>query len=637
VYASNHARFEQGFNYIADRAKIAGRQDEGVDIFKLVHDWMCEDTNKWLLILDNLDDAQYLLETESGEENQAPISTKATRPLLEYLPRCAWGSILITSRYKQAAQRLVYQCDIIDVNPMSSEQALALLKTKMVERQDENDVIKLAAVLENMPLAIVQAAAFISQKAPLYTAKKYLDLFETDERQRNFLLDYDSEQLRRGWGSTPSTLGTWKISFEHLQQVRPSAADLLALMSFFDRQGIPGFLLKTKIDSQSQDQRHNASWDREESPSRMEIDQEADTPNSEMDMSEMHFNDEDDVWESMLSDPEFSDDLSALRNFCLISVESTGVFEMHALVQLATRKWLEEKGKLEQWKQKFLDNLCAAFPSGDYDNWSKCQRLFAHAKSALAQPPKNTKSLETWAILLYNAAEYAASVGKVSDAILLAKKSMETREQVLGPEHKETLLSMRQLAQAYQLAGLEDDVEDLQLILLHFYRDEYGDDHIDTVISKSELAWTYTQQNRWDEAESLQIAVDKYTCEKLGYFHHESLGSMSALAKTYYNRYEIAAAQGFRYKPVGLLAEAERLHTFVSQVRSRDLTAYHPDTLISKSNLAATWKLQGKISQAMELMRECVLLGNDVFPPSHPDYTDFPTRLAQWEAEFPGY
>jgi hypothetical protein len=38
VHASNAARFEVSFRDIADRAKIAGRQNPQANIFKLVHD-----------------------------------------------------------------------------------------------------------------------------------------------------------------------------------------------------------------------------------------------------------------------------------------------------------------------------------------------------------------------------------------------------------------------------------------------------------------------------------------------------------------------------------------------------------------------------------------------------------------------
>ena len=40
-------------------------------------------------------------------------------------------------------------------------------------------------------------------------------------------------------------------------------------------------------------------------------------------------------------------DIVTLRNFCFISVDASGTnFEMHALVQLATLKWLDLSGKL---------------------------------------------------------------------------------------------------------------------------------------------------------------------------------------------------------------------------------------------------------------------------------------------------
>ena len=49
---------------------------------------------------------------------------------------------------------------------------------------------------------------------------------------------------------------------------------------------------------------------------------------------------------------------------------------MHGLVQLATRKWLEAHGQLEKWKQQFIRNLDAELPTGEYENWAKCQAAF---------------------------------------------------------------------------------------------------------------------------------------------------------------------------------------------------------------------------------------------------------------------
>jgi hypothetical protein len=76
-------------------------------------------------VLDNMDDAHFLLKA------QAASSKTAARPLREYLPHCKLGSILITTRNKEAALRLVEQRDLIVLEPISEAEALALLEKKL--------------------------------------------------------------------------------------------------------------------------------------------------------------------------------------------------------------------------------------------------------------------------------------------------------------------------------------------------------------------------------------------------------------------------------------------------------------------------------------------------------------------------
>ncbi len=58
------------------------------------------------------------------------------------------------------------------------------------------------------------------------------------------LLEHDGGDLRRDGASSNSVFTTWRISYDHIRSKRRSAADLLALMSFFNRQGIPEWILK---------------------------------------------------------------------------------------------------------------------------------------------------------------------------------------------------------------------------------------------------------------------------------------------------------------------------------------------------------------------------------------------------------
>jgi hypothetical protein len=204
VHASNAARFEQSFRDIADRVKIPGRQSPTANIFQLVHDWLCDERKgKWALILDNVDDAGFLVEARrTGQDGQtSSIESGNPRSLVLYLPQCLHGSILITTRSEDEALKLVEPRDIITVEPMSIQDALALFENKLGRDNngsDDGDVAaELLVALEFMPLAIVQAAAYILRRKPRYSVREYLQGFRESDRKRTSLLDYNGKQLRR--------------------------------------------------------------------------------------------------------------------------------------------------------------------------------------------------------------------------------------------------------------------------------------------------------------------------------------------------------------------------------------------------------------------------------------------------------
>ncbi|KAK0774234.1 hypothetical protein LTR91_022555 [Friedmanniomyces endolithicus] len=85
-----------------------------------------------------------------------------------------------------------------------------------------------------MPLALTQAAAYIPQRAPRCSSSE----------SALGLLDGEARDHRHDREATGSIARTWQIFFEHVQQVRPSAADLLGLMSFFKRQVIHASLIR---------------------------------------------------------------------------------------------------------------------------------------------------------------------------------------------------------------------------------------------------------------------------------------------------------------------------------------------------------------------------------------------------------
>ncbi|KAH7418642.1 P-loop containing nucleoside triphosphate hydrolase protein [Cadophora sp. MPI-SDFR-AT-0126] len=601
VHASNAARFEQSFRDVADRVKIPGRQNPTANIFQLVYDWLCDERKgKWALLLDNVDDAGFLVEARrTGQDGQTNgIESGNPRSLVSYLPQCPHGSIVITTRSEDEALELVEPRDIITIEPMRYEDALKLFETKLGGDDDSSDkadaTAELLVALEFMPLAIVQAAAYILRRKPRYSVREYLQSFRESDLKRTSLLDYNGKQLRRDKEAKNSIIVTWQISFDHIRKVRSSAADLLSLMSFFDRQGISDTLLQNRSEQMISRPDHRESADGNCVGS--------DTTDSDDD-------DKDFVSQSSMGD-KFEEDVSVLRNYSFISVNA---------MQLATRKWLEAHGQTERWKQQFIRNLCVVLPTGEYENWEKCQALFPHAQSAAAQRPKEPDSLPEWASVLYKAAWYAWRMGKGVETESMAVQAMKARKKIFGQEHNDTLSSMAMVGLAYKLRGKWADAEELEVQVMETRKTKLGADHPSTLTSMANLAATYWNQGRWSTAEELFVQVMETRKTKLGADHPSTLTSMANLASTYRNQ--------------GRWSDAEELDVQVMETSKTKLGADHPDTLSSMNNLAFTWKENGKETEAVRLMEECVRVQKRVLGLDHPDSISSCKTLDAWKAE----
>ena len=533
-----------------------------------MHDWLDDDRKgPWVIILDNVDDACYLVERRStGQDVQNNgIGSGNLRPLVEYLPQCPNGSILITTRSKNAALKLVKPRNIIAIEPMSQIDALALFRNKLGGNDGGHDAAQLVAELEFMPLAIVQAAAYISELAPRCSIRQYLQMFQKSDSKISSLLEYEAEELQRDSEAKNSIIITWQISFDHICEIRPSATDLLSLMCFFDRQGIPEALLR------SQSMQSNSLQDQNETDGDKHVNSDTNYDDDGNDEDD----DEDNLTQSSVSDG-FESDVAVLRNYSFVSVNADGItFEMHRLVQLATRKWLEAHGQQKKWEQQFIRNLDAELPTGEYENWVRCQTLSPHVQIAAAQKPKEQASLIDWASILFKAAWYALRMEKGIEAEKMSIEAMKVRQRILNREHNDTLESMAMVGLAYKIRGRWDAAEELEVQVMEIRKEKLGEDHLDTLRSIGNLASTYTNQGKWDAAEELEVQVMEMTKEKLGEDHPGTLATMNNLA--------------FTLKKTGRGTEAVRLMEECMQSKKRILGLDHPDTLSSCTSLAA-WK-----------------------------------------------
>ena len=548
VHGGTAERFEQGYRDIADAVHLPGRNDPNANILQLVHRWLRNEENgRWLMILDNVDDMAVFYSTQPQ--------------LATLLPQSSNGSIVITSRSLDVAQRLTgnfHSC--FEILVMSHNQACQLLQQKLGS-YDETYAGELARALDYMPLALTQAAAFINRRAPRMTMFKYLREFHENENKKGSLLNIDSGDLRRDPSATNSIVTTWQITFQQIQRERASAADLLSLISFFNPQSIPEWALQESV------------YTREAARS------------------------------------SFDEDVVVLRGYSLVKMTEDGrAFEMHPLVQYCTQTWLAAMSTSEDWRREFLRAMSRLYPSGEYENWGDCGELEPHIAAIVQERrPEEDGDAEWWAILLHNAAWYRFRRGRYTEAESMLRRAFETILALYGPEDHDTLASMQSLALVCTELGKIDEAEPLMRQNLETSERLLGEEHPHTLRSMHSYAGVLHDLARFDEAEQL-FRQSWETSRKvlvLGEDHHLTLACMGGLASA-------LSGQG-RHE------EAEPLQRQNLERRKTVLGPHHPHTLNSMDNLAFTLDALGKFETAEHLYQQALDLSSRVLGADHSD------------------
>jgi tetratricopeptide (TPR) repeat protein len=570
VHASSTTRFEQSYREIAFKARIPGYDDPKGDILVPVLRWLREKSNgPWLVILDNADDRAVFFDrpdNKSGNANPANSSC----PFINFIPQESHGMVLVTSRDKTVADHLVGDFSTpIKVDAFKALQSLEVLRTKVpVHTSEEPEALKLVKELDYIPLAITQAGAYIRQGAPRMTLQKYLSMFCKNNASQTTLLNSGAPDLRRDSEVPDAVISTWEISFIQIREQFLPAANLLSLLSLFNRQGIPKILIK---------------------------------PESHDDGSQSN-NDYD------LHDPEveFENAIVLLDAFSLVRAETNGdFFEIHRLVQVATRRWLESNGSIQKWKSDAIAKMADKMPNGEYENWKICAILLPHAKEIITYQAVNVESRLQRASVLENVGWYESAVGNFDIAVQMREESLNVRRQFLHEDDSLVLSSMANLASTYRNQGRWKKAEELEVHVIETTKRILGQEHPDTLTSMANLASTYRNQGRWKEAEELEVHVIETIKRILGQEHPSTLRSMANLASTYRNQ--------------GRWKKAEELEVQVMKTTKRILGQEHPSTLTSMASLASTYRNQGRWKEAEELDVQVMKTTKRILGQEHPD------------------
>jgi tetratricopeptide (TPR) repeat protein len=592
VPAISQESFDLAYREIGIRLRIPGITDDNADFRSLVKETLSsESAGDWLIIVDNADDPGVLLDATTSDPTSARLS--------DCLPHSKRGTILFTTRSRKAAAELT-QSNVLGLSEMNTAEARQLLARRITKQSllnDERAVDELLELLTHLPLAMVQASAFINNND--ISVSGYISLFRHAGTETELFSENFKDPGR--YQEVDSTIArTWHISFNQIRRQDWLAAEYLSFMACIDRINIPQSLLPPKGTLVEQVKA-----------------------------------------------------LGTLTGYAFItehretaqSSDTERFFDMHRLVHMASGWWLDGHNKRATWADAVIARLEELIPYGGHEKREKWTTYLSHA-IYVAGPHGMGDELARASLLWrvgmcqaslgqYSAAEAThrqvlwvrekklgrdneqtiqsmndvggafLNQGKYEEAISMIRQTLALSDRVLGPENTETLMSLNNLAVALDSLGKYDESETMNRQTLARREKMIGPEHPYTLMSMSNLALVLDRLGKFEEAESINRLTLARREKVLTPGHPDTLMSMNNLAL-------VLDSQG-KYE------EAESIHRKTLVQREKVIGSEHPDTLMSMSNLAVVLENQGKHEEAETINKQTLARREKVLGPEHPD------------------
>ena len=578
--AYNKLKFEFSYQEIALYANLDSKGSSHELVCRKVKNFLeSEEAGHWLMIIDGADDTDLFF----GEDD-----------FRTFLPRDGNGIIIITSRHRNLALDLVQsERDVFNLGQFSSDDSLELLNSRIEHKKlDTDHTNELVSLLEGLPLALSQAASYISKNC--HDVSEYLALYRKSEDLRIELLD--SEGCRGLDGTSHTIVRAWQISFEKIKKENALAARILSLGACFNRHQIL----------------------------------EAFLPCSE-------------------SAVKIKSALGVLQAYSMTTATSgERAFDMHSLIQVMAKHWLSSHGQLEKFEALALKIVYNMFPN----NFELVEDL---ALGARCSPHAYTVLENSASILDGDRSSYLASrlslylrikgdfngalkyvmialkwrrsicdtddnhflglqndlvviqwyLGHYKEAEILGREILSSRERILGHEHQDTLVSRNNLGLILFSLGDYEAAASIHEITLETRKSTLGPNHNDTLKSLNNLALSWKRLEKFPQAaKAFQHVI---TCRE------SQGGDFLGLLRSMNNLGLVLQLQSN-------FEEAKYIHSTVYHERESLLGANHPDTIKSKQNIATILLEQDHLENAEYITKEVLAAYETQFVSDHPDY-----------------
>jgi tetratricopeptide (TPR) repeat protein len=265
--------------------------------------------------------------------------------------------------------------------------------------------------------------------------------------------------------------------------------------------------------------------------------------------------------------------VSILRAYAFITPRDTqDGFDMHRLVRLVMRKWVQEKGEWEIWITKVVQRLKEEFPYPGFHNKSVWTRYLPHGQAILGIGQAINNGIEYIGFLTTVANCYWI-LGNYSEVERLCRDARDLSEKALGAKHPNTLDSINNIAVALERQGKNEEAEKLHRELVKLSNEVLGGQDPATLQRTIDLGAVLIRQRKLEEAERLHRKTLELCTTALGNQHSSTIICTSSLAV-------VLGRQG-KYK------EAEGMQRQVAELNRKAHGEQDPSTIACMNNLAA--------------------------------------------------
>ena len=197
--------------------------------------WLSKKKHPWLLVVDNADELQ---------DSTCPTGIKkiCRGPWQRNVNASKHGHILLTTRQNAKDTKTFLKLsgdECLELQCFSEEEGAFFLmqKTGLKGESLELEALLLAKELGALPLALEQAAAYISASPIPLSFKDYLDKYQAVKMR--LLKQQPITGLSMEAQHRLSVHTTWEMNFEYVKETSPAAASMMRIAAFLASENVP--------------------------------------------------------------------------------------------------------------------------------------------------------------------------------------------------------------------------------------------------------------------------------------------------------------------------------------------------------------------------------------------------------------